>query len=416
MFPQAIAVPARGISIGLAEMLIFFAYVLWFSQVFIVRSRPFPRFNKLDIVIVSLLFTQVVSLIGAPNKALAAFDVFYNIKFSLIYFFLANRLGRRHLPLIIVLIIFSIYFEGGLALYERFSGHVGIGTSKGNVQSVNFGTQGSVPGVEDEIRSAGTTLDPHALGLYLSMVLPVPLVFLMSKYFKPSMRLLLFGALLVGAAGLLVTFSRSGWLSCAIGSVLAIGFILFRWEQGNVLILLMAFWVAVLPFSPKMYEIIDKKLMNAPVELISVRVDLAKTALNIWGNHILFGYGPGNYLEAIDDPDTINYGHIGNMAERPVHNAYLWTAAEIGALGLVTFFGMIVIGCRQCYTFLRSRDLLVQGIALAVFIGLVDYLLDGISNMMFREVTPYGQLWLYLALSRAMPSMQKVDCHALVGQ
>jgi len=402
MFAQHIAMPARGISIGLVELLIFISYTVWFARIFIARKESLPGLRKIDWLILLLIISQFISLIGAPDKVLGTFDIIYNIKHILIYFFIAHKVRRHHLKWIIALMLFAIVLESPLALYERVTGNVGIGSTKGSVQSADFGTQGAVPGVEDEIRAAGTTLDPHALGLYYSMILPVPFVFILMKFLRPSLKIVLSGILLLGIGGLIVTFSRSGWLSFALSSAFALGTIVFSWKQGKALVIAAALVLAMMPFYPQAYKIIDAKLFNAPRALMDVRIDSARTALGIWSDNLFFGYGPGNYLEALKDPDVMVLGHEGPMADRPVHNAFLWTAAELGLFGVVAFFGIILVAMKRCYSVLKCEDLLMRGLALAILTGLLAYLLDGVTNMMFRESTPYAQFWVYTGLAVAL--------------
>ena len=399
---QPLAVPAKGISVGLAEMLIVIAYLCWFLKIFVIREEPLPKLAKIDFFIILLLSVQWISLLGAPNKMLAFFDIVYNVKHALIYFYLAHKIKRRHLQWIINFILLAIILQGALAVYERTSGNVGIGNTKGNISSSVFGTQGEVPGVEDEVRGSGTTLDSHSLGLYLSMVLPIPFVFLLMQYFKPSRKFFLLIVFLLGVSGLIVTFSRSGWLSFALTSLVSTWIIFFSWKHDREFIVVVGLLFILIPLYPKFYSILDKKLMNAPSALVDVRFEMAKTAIDIWSKNPFFGYGPANYLEAITDPEIVNTGHYGEMADRPVHNSYLWIAAELGLFGLLAYGGIIAIAMRNCFKLIDNDDGLTRGISLALLAGFFGYLLDGITNMMFREAVPYAQLWLYIALSQVL--------------
>lgn len=399
---QPIAVPAKGISLGLAEMLLAIAYFSWFIKIFVIKEESLPKCTKIDFFIGLLLITQMISLLGAPDKMLAFFDIVYNIKHALMYFFLANKIKKRHLKWIINFILLSIFLQGSIAIYERISGNVGIGTTKGNITSSEFATQGIVPGVEDELRGAGTTIDSHSLGLYLAMILPIPFVFLLMQFSTLSRKFLLLLVFLVGVSGLVITFSRSGWLSFALTSILSTWIIFFSWKQDKAFIVIISLIFVMIPFYPKFYSIFDKKIMHAPSELVDVRFEMAQTAVNIWETNPLFGYGPGNYLEAINDPEIVNTGHYGEMADRPVHNSFLWTAAELGIFGLASFGGIILMGICNCFKLLNCKDLLIRGISLALIAGFFAYLIDGITNMMFREAVPYAQLWLYIALSRVL--------------
>jgi len=402
IFPHALAVPAKGISVGLAELMLVIAYGMWFFNIFVIRKEALPGLTKMDFAVLALLCVQGLSLIGAPNKELAAYDIIYNVKFGLIYFYLSRKIERRHLKGIAVVMLLSIALEGGLSIYERLSGNVAIGVTKGNVTSEQFGTQGKVPGVEDEIRGAGTTIDPHSLGLYLAMTLPLPLVFVMMHCLKPGRKLFCLVIFLIGLGGLVVTFSRSGWLSFTVSSLLAMWYIFFRWLHDRGVLALMVLLMLLIPFYPRLFGIVEKKVFQAPSALIDVRLEMAETALEIWRRNPVLGYGPGNYLEAIDDPDIANYGHYGEMADRPVHNAYLWLAAEIGLLGLSSFVAVVLLAVMKCRDQVDGKDPFVKGLALALLCGFVAYFLDGMTNMMFREAVPYSQLWTAIALSHGL--------------
>lgn len=395
-------VPARGVFVGLAEMLILAAYLFWFIDIFIKKKEGLPKLTKIDFFILCLLFTQAISLLGAPDKALAFYDIIYNIKHAMIYFYLVNKIKMRHLRPIAAFIMLAIMLQGTFALYERVSGHVGFANKKGDIKAADYGTQSLVPGIENEVRASGMTADPHSLGLYLSMALPVPLVFLLMQVFKPSVNIFILTSVLVGLTGLVLTFSRSGWYSFALAVPFAIWHIFFVWRHHKAFIILLTLGFLLIPFYPRFYSIIDKKISHSPDYLVNIRFDMAKTAVDVWSSNPFFGYGPGNYIGAVTDPEFINVGHYGEMAERPVHNSFLWTAAELGTFGVFSFFGLIFVTILKCFRGLKSNDLFIQGLSLAIITGILGYLLDGITNMMYRAAVPYAQLWLFIALSRIL--------------
>jgi len=402
LFSHRLAFPARGISLGLAEVLILMSYIVWFSQIFIARTKPLPRLQKVDYFILLFVFTQLISLIGAPDKLQGTFDIIFNIKHILIYFFIAHSVKRRNLRWIVVFLLFAIIFESSIALFERATGIVSIGTSKGNVEAASFNTQPSYPGLEYATRVSGTTVDPHALGLYYAMILPIPFVLLMMRFLRPLIRFGLLSILIIGIIGLIMTYARSGWLSFAISSIFAIGVIIFSWKQSEALPIAIFILLATILLCPQIYRILYERTFKAPTGGIKVRIESAQTALDIWCQHFFFGYGPGSYLDAIDDPDVKLVGQYHRIKERPVHNSFFCTAAELGLFGVISFFGIIFIAMSQCWKMLRCSDFMIRGLALAVLAGFMAYLVDGLTNMMFRETVPYAQLWTYIALAMAL--------------
>lgn len=395
-------VAAKGINLGLPEMLLVCAYIVWFSQIFIAKIESIPRLKAIDYMLLLLILVQMLSLIGAPDKTLGAFDIIYNAKHALIYFFIAHKVKRKHLQWFVLFILIAIMMESSLGLYERLTGNVGIGLSKGGAESL--GEQRIVPGIENEIRATGTTTDSHTLGLYYAMILPIPFVLLMMNFLKSSTRVVMAGVLVFGAIGLLVTFSRAAWLSFAIAMIIAIIIILFSWKQGKSIFVALCIIATVTLLYPKTFEMVYDRLTEAPSEVLSSRYDMNWVALDIWTDNFLFGYGAGNYARALDDPDTTI---VGDRDDLPVHNAYLYTAAEVGIVGLIAFYSVILLAISRCYKMLKCEDLLLRGLALAILTGFLGYLLDGLTDPMFKAPVPFMHLFICMGLSSSFERLSK---------
>jgi O-antigen ligase len=399
---------ARGISLGLAEILILISYAAWFARIFVARIEPFPKPNKVDVFVFLFIAVQIISLLGARNRELGMLDIIWNFKYALIYFFISRKVERKHLKWIIICFLFAIMVESPIALYERLTGNVGIGYSKGDMSASTFGTQYDVPGIEYEPRSAGTTNDSHSLGLYYSMLLPVPFVFAGMRLLKPSRKVLLALVFAIGVSGLVVTFSRSGWLAFAISIALAMCIMLFSWRQGGVVITMIAVLLIAGFFYPKAYNYIYVRIVEAPFGILESRFDMNWTAFHLWLDNFFFGYGPANYVTALNDP---NVRVFEGRYDLPVHNAFLWVASENGLFGVVFFFGVILLAMWRCIKQFKCSDLLIRGLALAIFTALLSYLLDGLSNPMFKVAVPYSQLWIYIALSVSFTRLLSGDNH-----
>jgi len=385
---------AYGINLGMAEFLLTMAYTVWFGKVFITRSQPFPTFRKIDFAIVLLILCQMISTIGTHDRELALFNIIHNIKHILMYLFIAHNVKRDHLKTIILILLFAVLLESSLALFQRVTGAVGLGVAKGKLSHAGFESQQSVPGLE-QIRASGTTIDSHALGLYFSLILPVPLVFSMTRYLRPKYRIILAIILIIGIMGLVVTFTRSGWLSFAISATFAMGVIVFMWKQRKALVVAFVVWIIVSVCYPKAYSYLYNRLFHAPSEIVSERFVLNRTALSVWRHHFLFGAGPANYHNAIQEPEVTVYG----SGMYPVHNSYLVLACEIGLCGSIVYWGIILTAITYCWKVLRCSDLLIRGLALAMMAAFFAYMLDGLTGPMFREAVPYAQLWTYIGLT-----------------
>ncbi len=397
-FPQEEYVAAQGIMLGLAELLILLAYGVWFSQVFIAKKEPLPKIQRIDYFILLLIVAQVMSLFGASYKTLGFFDIIYNIKHFLIYFFIAHKVKRCHLKWIIVILLFAIFVESSLAFYERLTGNIGLGISKGNIAHDKFGTQPKVPGIE-EIRAAGTTNDSHTLGLYYSLLLPIPFVLMTSQYLRPHIRLMLSCILIFGIIGLIITFSRSAWLGFAIAATFAMGIIIFSWKEFSSLFITLIIVIVVSFLYPQAYEYLFVRLFKAPFEILETRFEMNRSALSIWREHFLFGCGTANYTVVINNPNVTEYDPRG----LPVHNVFLQLASEIGLFGVTTFYAILLLAIHHCWKFLKCDDFLIRGLALAILMALLAYILDGLTDPMFKSSVVYAQLWTYIALCVSFP-------------
>ncbi len=412
LFRQDVVAPARGINFGLTEILLIIAYLVWFAQIFIARNQPLPKLRGIDVFVIILLTFKIMSLGMAQDKLLGSFDVIYTIKHMMMYFFLSHKVDHKHLKWIIALFLFAILAESAIAFFERITGYVNIGSIKGNIHSADFGTQYVVPGIENELRASGTTNDSHTLGLYFAMLLSLPFVLIARPGTKNINRVLLGSVLFIGLLGLILTFSRSGWLGFTVGAAIASWIIIVKWRQGQIIAVLLIILLGASCCYPKAYSHIYRRVFQAPSGLISARFEMHYTALDIWSNNFLLGCGPGNYITALHDPDT-RAQHLKNtQTALPVHNLYLYTLAELGLCGAVAFLGIIAASLRVCWRTARDKDdSLVRAMALATLAGLMGYLVDGFTDPMFREAVPNAQLWTFIALCASFPRLINQSNH-----
>jgi hypothetical protein len=350
-----------------------------------------------------LIIAQSVSLFGAPKVTLGILDIIYNIKFFLIYFFLVNKLKRHHFKWIIIIFLFAIVLESNLAIYERLTGNVGIGRTKGNTEVDWFAEQHEVGGGFEDIRAEGTTDNSHTLALYYAFLLPIPLVLITANFLKTRVRLFLSAVFLIGLGGLIVTFSRSGWLSFLIAACFALFIVAFKWKKVNVIFIAISLFIVTSMVYPKAYEHAIVRLIESPSEIITHRFEMNWTALDIWKQNFLFGYGAANYMQAVVDPDinVIGKDHV------PVHNAFLLIASETGLVGVFSFFGIIFVAMFNCYKVIKCDDAFLRLFALGILTGFIGYLLDGVTDPLFRQEIVYAQLWTYIAISLSFERILK---------
>lgn len=142
------------------------------------------------------------------------------------------------------------------------------------------------------------------------------------------------------------------------------------------------------------------------VQTLTTRLHLWRVALLIWRENIFFGVGPGAFRRKIfkaqaiinqKDPtilgDTKTPGRIEAPLSRRVHNDYVETLAEIGAVGLVLWLGFLY------FALTSAHDPEVVGGIVASMVGMLFFYPMRVIGMGLPLYALAG-----IALSQATPS------------
>ncbi len=374
------------------------ALVSWFIRVVVTRREPLPKPGAVAFFFLLMQTGRLGSLVNSPKPALALYDGIHAAKFALIGFWIAHHIRREQLAVLFTCLLFGIVVEGPIALYERATGNVGIGRLKFNASAADFGRQYSVLGL-DQVRAEGTTFDSHSLGLYLAMLLPLALLLMMQRSLPSRHRLMLLALFVLGSAALVVTFSRSSWVACAIALFLTTLVLIFLWGEAKALPLVLVLLLALTLLYPRGYSYVHDRLMNSPPEIMQERADMNRTGREIMLRYPLFGYGWLNGLDLLEDPAITVHGN----GEQPVHNLLWIIGSDMGLFGAVGFFGMIGVGMLSCLSPLVRGDFQVRSLALGILAGLFAFLLHGwTTGTVYLDPVPYYLFWVELALAQSL--------------
>lgn len=201
------------------------------------------------------------------------------------------------------------------------------------------------------LRAYGTL--PHAN--ILAGFLVIGLIALCYLFFKnENMRgkALALSGIVVVETGLLLTFSRSGWIVAAFAIISTIFFGLLRreyrkrtYELAFAVFLSLTFLIGILQFSvlPRAHltgsegPVQDRWRYNEMgVSLIAAR----PLGVGI-GNELFYAYEKG-FFERYD------LRYRGQW--QPIHNLYLLIGSEIGLAGLVAFLGLVFVAVRSAWS------------------------------------------------------------------
>ncbi len=228
----------------------------------------------------------------------------------------------------------------------------------------------NVAGMRIEGYGTGLTANPNDLALMLNLLLPLCVaLFLHARTFLQ--RTLLLGILVLTAGGVVMTFSRSGFVTLA--TILALYTYRFsrqgRLSYVGVLLVAVALAVPLLPttYVDRLATIVDTEkdeTGSAQVRWIDM-----EAAAQYVSQHPVFGAGLGQ--------DILALNKVRGETWTSVHDVYLQYAVDLGLPGLILFVMLLAAAIRSAAAarreaVARGRDD-IASIAEAIWISLLAF-------------------------------------------
>lgn len=287
--------------IAIATLIIYLLTQLGLENQFTAR----PKEVKL---VVLLLLTGLLSIPLAlePAKAWDAFVQFFKVVLIFIVMVNVVRTEKRLKTLwVLVLIATCILCINAVNDYRA-----------GILELQGARIKGSIGGLFD---------NPNDLALHLVTMFPIALALCFSSR-SLSLKLVYLGTALLIVGGIVVTFSRGGFLALMFASCVLIWKLVrnARWLLAPVAVALV---VAFILFAPGNYK---QRLSTRDDDSAMARLDDLKRSVFIASRHPVFGVGMDNYI-------------LFSNANKVTHNAYTQVAAEMGIAALVFYILFIVV-------------------------------------------------------------------------
>jgi hypothetical protein len=212
--------------------------------------------------------------------------------------------------------------------------------------------------------NAPSVVNPNDLALMLNLILPLTVaLFLISR--RPAVRGFLAGLLALEASGIIVTFSRGGFLTLATTFLLYLG-TLRRWREWRWAVAALVLAVVAVPLLPPGY-------LNRLATIVNIHADKTGSAQERWAQlrpalvyaltHPLVGDGLGLNnltLYAMTQSSGVVRADPRACLQVPtptgclfVHNVYLAYAMDLGWPGVVLFLLLLVSSIQSA---VRVRD------------------------------------------------------------
>jgi O-antigen ligase len=287
----------------------------------LVRRRAAPPFNA-EIGIAILLVAWAVITVPVSYWAGGSVEVLTSqyIK-AVLFFWLVATLaatGGRLTTVAWTLVLCAIPLAA-TGLYNYASGEV-VSTGVPGFHRI-YGYMGG----------SGLAANPNDLALVLNLIIPIAAAMMISARNRMARAVAAIGMLL-SIAGVIVTFSRAGFLTLAATGIMLLAVLVRRHSNGAAALL-----VAVALIVP---VLVPDSYFNRLSTITAIDTDETGSAQGRWRDVLvsanivarnpIIGAGIGNDMLALNE-------YRGFDTFRSVHNAYLQYAVDLGLPGLLLF-------------------------------------------------------------------------------
>lgn len=241
------------------------------------------------------------------------------LTYTALFFVVVNNLHRQNAAQGLA------WYLAGLATLLCFYGAWQFASSSNTVWGLGRG--------EDYVhRASGAYANPNHFAGLLELLLPLIISLVIASRMKPVGRVLLVYTILVMLAGLVLTFSRGGWIAAGLGMVMVLGTLLqnrdYRWPAVAGLAVLLVAGGAAIARSSVMKDRIRESYDLDP-QARNSRPNIWKAAIAMWREHPRYGVGPAHFSERFKQYRT----HWAHGEPERAHNDYLNTLADWGVAG-----------------------------------------------------------------------------------
>ncbi len=258
---------------------------------------------------------------------------------------------------------------------------------------------------EHVFRASAFLSHPNLFGIFLAVLLPVVIGAFLLRLGKGYKLFFLCSAVL-GMAALIVTLSRSGWMSFAAAfALLMLLMILHPGLRRRSLLAGALATPALVTLSGFFAEQILQRIFSSRDAAMLGRAEYIRDAWGMIEVKPVLGWGLNSYVFAV--PPFTQYGakgaakHYRNWIP-PVHNIYLLWWAETGVIGLalhLAFFASIVwTGIGN----LRVKDEVLFTVNAACLSGMLAFFVDGFFSFSLRFNSLLRVYWVLAGIMLAV--------------
>jgi putative inorganic carbon (HCO3(-)) transporter len=372
-----------GLNLSMTTIALAVLYGWWFAELLTRRddNRLRPALY-MSLPLIFLLVFSILSLVVARDTQLVFFQIWLQFQMLLLFVYIVGTVRtREEVMFIFTMLVIGLLLHSLLMIGTHFLGH-----------SVKFGP--FYTRIDNGLRVGGTAGSPNSTGGTLGLMLTPIFSLLLTKqqYRFKQLAALAFG---LGCIGLILTFSRGGWLAFGISIIV---FCLLAALRGWLPLKLIISLVLIVGLSFLLLQ--DAILSRVQADdhgAAYSRVPLMELALHMIEDSPIFGIGANNFGYVA----RIYASSLGGIWLSTVHNKYLLIWSEIGTGGLIAFLAFLVLTLRRAWATWSFQDMLFSPLALGFFAGLTGHMVHLFAEIL-NDRPQIQCLWLVAALVAAM--------------
>jgi O-antigen ligase len=408
--PSSVHHSTYGFLLSLHHLPLLALYIIWAGRCLVEHSPPGISTRGL-FPLAAFFATGVTSILLGGNVLFGVFDLFALLGSIALFVYVSSEIRtKRDLRIVLAALVVSVWVQGVIATGQHLT--------QSSLGLEFFGAGAKIEfsqGFTALTRVGGTIGHPNALARFFDLLLPLTFSLLFCPL-RWRTRFLLATAFGIGMLGLALTLSRSGLVATGAGCFLI--FFLWLLRRFGALRALLA-WVLtivlllVLVFSTSSQ--LQTRFFKDDYQAAYGRIPLMRVALNMIRDHFFFGVGLNNYNEVAPNYDNTPQ-RITSSWNVPVHNLFLYIAAQTGLVGLLFYLLFLLAILRSLWPARRASDPLVAWGGLGIAVGMAAFLAHG--QVEFDSLTRHSLFWFVsgvavslgrLATSPPLVSKQRSD-------
>ncbi|MBN2483734.1 MAG: O-antigen ligase family protein [Candidatus Omnitrophica bacterium] len=257
--------------------------------------------------------------------------------------------------------------------------------------------------------------NPNALGISLALLIPFAMGLLVYGKYKARVRALILGFLAILTAGVVISYSRSGFIGF-IAAIFLFVALFFKGEKkivaGVITVICLLIAIDFFPSHAK-YTMWGRlrtiTRADSAEELDAGRAETGKAGIKMMMENPLFGVGlgrfRGTYINMAATSDDVK---VVSEHALVAHNLYVQVGSQIGLVGLFLYLLFILSVFRDLraakISSLRRKDTFITTIVVCIQTSVIVFLLCGfMSGILLNK-----SIWMIFPVSAAL---KKINDH-----